>query len=265
MSVAPLTLGELCLAALLLLVNGVISIAFGLGVERRLAIAALRMVVQLSLVGFLLTAIFREASPVWTVLAGAVMVAVAAHEMGARQSSRLAGPWSVGLGAATLLVVGLLVAGLVAGPIIGAEPWYSARVFLPILGMVLGNALTGMALALETLVETAKSGRGAIEARLALGHTRFQAFEGTLKRALATAMIPIINSMAVAGVVSLPGMMTGQILAGVDPLEAAKYQIMIFFAISGATALGVLAAAIGGVVLLTDGRERLRLDRLRTR
>ena len=76
--------------------------------------------------------------------------------------------------------------------------------------------------------------------------------------------MPILNAMAVTGIVSLPGLMTGQILAGVDPVEAAKYQIMIMFALSGATALAVLAAGIGGVWLLTDDRQRLRLDRLVT-
>ena len=75
-------------------------------------------------------------------------------------------------------------------------------------------------------------------------------------------MMPIVNAMAVAGVVSLPGMMTGQILAGVDPAEAAKYQIMIMFAIAGSSALAIIAAAVGGVWLLSDDRARLRLDRL---
>ena len=68
--------------------------------------------------------------------------------------------------------------------------------------------------------------------------------------------------MSVAGIVSLPGMMTGQILAGAYPAEAAKYQIMIMFVLSGASGLGALAAAYGGVLLLTDARHRLRLDRL---
>ena len=77
--------------------------------------------------------------------------------------------------------------------------------------------------------------------------------------------MPILNAMAVAGVVSLPGMMTGQILAGADPVEAAKYQIMIMFAIAGSTAFAVLLAALGGTWLLSDERQRLRLDRLKGR
>lgn len=264
MTVPPLTLGGLCLAAILLLANGAISVAFRLGLERGILIAAIRMALQLASVGFLLQLIFAQSSIVWTGAVGLVMVAFAAYEISARQTARVRGLWTSGLGAASLLIIGTVVTTLVVGPIIGAEPWYSARVVLPIFGMILGNALTGMSLTLETLTQSALSGRTGIEARLALGHSRYQAFEGALRRALTTAMIPILNSMAVAGVVSLPGMMTGQILAGVDPVEAAKYQIVILLAISGATAMAVLAAAVGGVLMLSDERGRLRLDRIVT-
>jgi putative ABC transport system permease protein len=93
----------------------------------------------------------------------------------------------------------------------------------------------------------------------------FVALRETTRRALKTGMTPILNAMAASGVVSLPGMMTGQILAGVDPVEATKYQILIMFLIAGSTALGVLIATFGGVLLLTDERHRLRLDRLVTK
>ena len=74
--------------------------------------------------------------------------------------------------------------------------------------------------------------------------------------------MPILNAMAAAGIVTLPGMMTGQILAGADPVEAAKYQIMIMFLIASATGLGAFCTGFGAVLLLTDHRHRLRLDRL---
>ena len=69
--------------------------------------------------------------------------------------------------------------------------------------------------------------------------------------------------MAATGIVALPGMMTGQILAGVDPSEAVKYQLLVMLLIGGGTALGVLLAVFGAIRLLTDDRDRLRLDRLR--
>ena len=122
--------------------------------------------------------------------------------------------------------------------------------------------MTSCSLALQTLTEGAERERAAIEARIALGATRFEAFATVLRGALRTAITPLLNVMSVAGIVSLPGMMTGQILAGVDPAEAAKYQIMIMLVLTGASGLGALATAFGGVLLLTDARHRLRLDRL---
>ena len=257
-----LTFADLCLAALLIVFNGAISFAFRLGLERSLAWSAVRMVLQLGAVGFILKLVFAETSVVWTVVIALIMIAVAGYEVTSRQTSPIAGFWSLGLGTSTLLLAGLFTTLFVVSGVIGSEPWYAPRTFLPILGMILGNALTGVALALETLTQTVQSERSAIEARLALGHSRFQAFEGALQRTLRTALMPILNAMAVAGVVSLPGMMTGQILAGADPVEAAKYQIMIMFAISGATAFAVLLAALGSLWLLSDDRQRLRLDRL---
>jgi putative ABC transport system permease protein len=85
------------------------------------------------------------------------------------------------------------------------------------------------------------------------------------RSALRSGMIPIINQMSAAGVITLPGMMTGQILAGMDPLEAAKYQILLLFLLSGGAGLGALAAVYVAVWRITDERDRLRLDRLAQR
>ena len=104
--------------------------------------------------------------------------------------------------------------------------------------------------------------RAHVEARLMLGGTRFEAMQPVRREALRRALLPIINSMSATGVVSLPGMMTGQILGGVAPAEAVKYQILIMFLIAGGTGLGAVAAVLGGVFRLTDARHRLRLDHL---
>lgn len=258
----PLGIADLCIAAVFLLANGALSILYGLGIERRLAVAALRMVVQLAAIGAVLNLVFQQASPIWTALIAALMAGVAGWEASSRQTHRLKGPGALALGTVTLLTVGLFSTLFVTTAVMGAEPWYTPRIFLPILGMVLGNALTAVALVLESLTIAAKSERAGIEARLAMGHTPRTAFDGILRRALATALMPMVNAMAVSGVVTLPGMMTGQILSGVDPVEAAKYQIMIMFAIAGSSALAAAVAAVGGVRLLTDERARLRIDRL---
>ena len=261
-SLSPL---DLALAALLILVNAGVSIAFRLGLERTLLLTTARMVVQLALIGLVLKWIFAQTSPLWTVLLASIMIGAAGYEAISRQERRVSGWLSYGLGAGTLLLVGTFATIFAVGGVIGPDPWYAPRYVLPILGMVLGNSLTGIALALDTLTANAWRDRAAVEGRLALGQPRFTALRDTTRRALRTGMTPILNAMAASGVVSLPGMMTGQILAGVDPVEATKYQILIMFLIAGSTALGVLVATFGGVFLITDERHRLRLDRLVTK
>jgi len=263
MSYVPLTTSDLLLAATLLVINAAISWGFQLKLEKSIAIAVVRMVVQLALIGIVLKFVFVQSSPIWTAMLGLIMVFAAGIEVVTRQAHPVRGWHAFGLQTATLFFIGMAVTGLGVGIIIGPDPWYAPRYVLPILGMVLGNTLTGMCLVLDTTTETTSRDQAAIEARLALGANRFKAMSNVLHVAMRTGMIPILNAMATTGIVALPGMMTGQILAGVDPVEAAKYQVLIMFLIAGATALGVVCAGIGAVVLLTDDRHRLRLDRIR--
>ena len=263
MNYHALSVVELGIASLLLLANAGLSWGFRLGLERTLLISAVRMVVQLGAVGFILKFVFEQGSGALTALFATVMICVASWETFARQRYRIGGSWQHwGLGGAALLFCGLTGTLYAVTLIIASEPWWAPRTLLPILGMVLGNAMTGISLVLDTLTTATKRERTAIEARLALGATRLEAMHDVLSGALRTAMMPIINAMAAAGVVSLPGMMTGQILAGVDPVEAAKYQIMILCVLSGTTALAILGAGLGGVWMLTDRRHRLRAERL---
>ncbi len=263
MNAPTLNLADLGLASLLLLINVILSWSFRLHLERSIGLAAMRMVVQLGAVGLILKLVFEQASGALTAALAMVMVAAAGWEVMSSQQHRFAKRWlHWGLGTTTLLIAGTAGTLYAALAIIGPEPWWTPQVLLPILGMVLGNTLTGVSLVLDTLTETAKRERGAIEAKLALGLSRFDAMHEVLARALRIGLMPVMNSMAVAGIVWLPGMMTGQILSGTDPMEAAKYQIMIMFVLSGATALGIVIAGIGGVWMLTDRRHRLRLERL---
>ena len=259
----PLDLPDLALAAMLLLINGALSVALQLRLERPLIVAAVRMVVQLALVALILRALFDTVSPWLTAGVALVMVAFAGREILARQERRFTGWWSYGLGAGCMTAAAAAVTVFALATQIQPEPWYHPRFAIPLLGMVLGNAMTGVALGLDTLTAAAFADVRAIEARIALGHTRAQALRGVARRALRSALMPTINAMAAAGIVALPGMMTGQILAGVEPIEATKYQILIMFLIAGGTGLGALTAVVGGVYRITDDRHRLRLDRLR--
>jgi putative ABC transport system permease protein len=260
MSGVALSPGDLALAASLLIVNGAISVAFGLKLERGLALAAVRMVVQLSIVGYVLRFIFEQTSPAWTLLVALVLVLVAGFDLYRRKGQPGSGWRAYGLGNVTLLLVGGLATLFAAAVVVRPSAWYAPRYVLPILGIVLGNTLTSISLALQAMSEGARRERNTIDARIALGATRIEAFAGVLRPALTAATTPLLNTMAVAGVVGLPGMMSGQMLAGADPAEAAMYQIAIMLVLAGATALGALAAALGSVLLMTDARHRLRLD-----
>jgi putative ABC transport system permease protein len=213
MSTIALSPLDLAFAASLLAINAAISWAFGLRLERSIAIAAVRMVVQLALIGLVLKFIFAQTSPAWTLALVLVMAGAAGVEVVTRQHRRLKGWQALGLSSATLLFIGVAITSLGVGAIIGPEPWYAPRYLVPILGMVLGNAMTAMSLVLDTFCETVHRERAAIEARLALGAPRGEAMSGALRSALRTGMTPILNSMATTGIVALPGMMTGQILS----------------------------------------------------
>lgn len=262
MTYIQLTTFDLAIAAAILLINGGISIAFQLGLERTIAISALRMVVQLTLIGLVLKFIFAATSPLWTAAFALVMFVAGGYEVWSRQDRHIAGWPALAMGSTIPFIAGLAISIFAMTLILQPSPWYAPRYFLPILGMMIGNALAGVSLVLNAITQGVRDNQPAIEAQLALGATRFEAASDVLRHAMKTGLMPILTAMAASGLVTLPGMMTGQILAGVDPIDAAKYQILIMFLVAGATALSVFAAGIGAIYLLTDDRHRLRLERL---
>ncbi|MBF0251515.1 MAG: iron export ABC transporter permease subunit FetB [Alphaproteobacteria bacterium] len=254
---------DLMLASVLLVLAGGLSIALKLGMEKPLGVAALRTVVQLTLIGMVLKLLFQMVSPWWTGLAALIMIVLAGREVMARQTLRLKGWWSYGIGTSAMLTAGSVVTVLALTTAVRPEPWYDPRFALPLLGMVLGNTMNGVSVGMERLSNTLKREKDAIEGQLALGFDRRDAFRPYIRESMRAGLMHIVNAMSAAGLISLPGMMTGQILAGVDPTEAVKYQILIMFLIAGATSLGALIAVLAVAARLSDDRARLRLDRLR--
>ncbi len=264
MSLIPLSYLDLGLAALLVLALAALSQRLLLGVANALLVAAARTTVQLLLVGLVLKALFAHVHVLWVVLAALVMVLAAGREVMQRQRRRFAGWWGYGLGTASMFVSSFSITVLALLVMVSPQPWYEPQYSIPLLGMLLGNTMNGIALALDRLKEGAWQQRQAIEARLALGAEWPQAVGGIRRESTRVGMIPIINAMAAAGLVSLPGMMTGQILAGAPPIEAVKYQILIMFLIAAGTGFGTVIAVAAGTRHLFDERHRLRLDRLST-
>lgn len=257
-----LSAGNLSVAALLVVALAVVCWRLRLGMGGRLLWSALRTVIQLSLIGFVLKALFAGSSPWLVVLMALVMLLAAGREVSARQKHPLRGAWSFGTGLSAMFISSFAVTVLALTVVVRPDPWYEPRYAVPLLGMMLGNTMNGLSLSLNQLTQMIRQNRMTIETRLALGQTKGEAIADLRRESIRTGLIPIVNSMAAAGLVSLPGMMTGQVLAGNPPLDAVKYQILIMFLIAGGTGFGTLAAVWLTSHRLFDRRDRLRLDRL---
>ncbi|MBF0455694.1 MAG: iron export ABC transporter permease subunit FetB [Magnetococcales bacterium] len=253
---------ELGLSALLVVLLAVISTIQQLGIGKKILIAACRTVIQLSLIGIVLKTLFETVHLLWISLIAFTMLFIAGREVMARQQRRFSGIWGFGIGTTSMFLSSFVITLLSLQLIISPTPWYTPQYAIPLLGMMLGNTMNSISLGLDQLTREVWRGKGVIEARLVMGQSWQEAILSFRKEALRTSMIPSINSMAAAGLVSLPGMMTGQILAGNSPDTAVKYQILIMFMITAGAGFGSLCAVWLGARRLFDSRHRLRLDRL---
>lgn len=251
---------QIGLAATLILVNLVISTWLRLGLTKNLFIASVRMVAQLLLVGFILEYIFALDTPLPVVGIGLVMASFAGIAAVRRTRRRFPGVYWNSL--LSVLAASFVVTGAALAGIIDVHPWFRAQYAIPLLGMLLGNILNGISLALDRFMDGVAREGGQIEGLLALGATRWEAAHPLVNDSLRIGMIPTINSMMVMGVVSLPGMMTGQLLAGVSPTAAVRYQIVIMFMIAAATALGTLGVILLAFRVLFNARHQLCSDLL---
>ncbi len=243
MEYLKLTYLQVGLAALLVIANGAISIWLRLGLEKSLLVATIRMVSQLLLLGLVLQWVFNLDRWYVVVLIVTVMTTIAGLTAASRNTRRYDGiriDTILSVWVSSWCVTGYALTFVVSG----ISKWYEPQYLIPLLGMVLGNALNGISVGLGTFTETAWTKHNEIETLLSLGATRWEACEEPIRHALRTGMTPIINAMTIVGLVSLPGMMTGQMLSGTAPVEAVKYQIVIFFLIASATALGTTGAVL---------------------
>jgi putative ABC transport system permease protein len=243
-SYLELTYGQVALAAMLILVNVAISATLRLGLARSLVVASVRTVVQLLLIGLVLKWVFHVER--WYIVLGllAIMTTVAGVTAVQRNHRRYQGIWLdtlISIWASSWIIGAFAVFAVMNG----IDKWYQPQYAIPLLGMILGNALNGASIGLGAFTETLVTRRAEVDTLLALGATRWEACRQPAQHAIRTGMTPIINSMMVVGIVSLPGMMTGQLLSGVAPIQAVRYQIVIMFLLGAATALGTT-----GVVLL---------------
>jgi putative ABC transport system permease protein len=241
-------------AASALLVGLTVAVAARgrLGLTRDIVTAAVRAAVQLVAVGAILLVLFRDAGIAGALAWVVMMIGVAAFVAGRRgrliPHARLIAATGVGLG--TVVTLG----SLLLLHVVPARP----EVIVPVGGMIVSSAMQASALTMVRLAEYATQARDQIETRLLLGFTGAEAFAAHRRGAARTALLPAIDSTKVVGLISLPGAMTGLILAGVDPLTAIRYQIVVMYMLLAATVLAALATADLTERTLFDQAERLR-------
>lgn len=258
-----LTPQDLVIAGSLVVFDAGASVALRLDLHRRLLWAGTRMVVQLIAVGYILRYVFALQNPAVTGVILVAMGTIAAREIAARPPRKFRGASGLIISAGGVALATIATAALALFTAIRPHPWYDPRYAIALVGIILGSVLNAGSLTLDAIVGGAVAQRVGIEAQLALGAS-FRAAVSPLRReAVRRGLLPIVNQMSAAGLITLPGIMTGQILAGVDPMDAVKYQILLMFLLAGASGLTALAIAELALRRLTDDRERLRLDRLR--
>jgi putative ABC transport system permease protein len=262
MNAVHLGVWDLLAAALLIVLDAALSLALRLGLHRQILVAAVRMVAQLTIVGLVLRHVFATVSAPATLAVVLFMIAAAAREVATRPKQRLARGMNYRISAAVVACAGIATVLLALGTAVRPDPWYAPRYAIPLMGIVLGSVLNAASLALDGILDGVQRERARIEARLALGTPLRTALGPLVRSATRRGMIPVANQMSAAGIITLPGIMTGQLLAGMDPMDAVKYQILLMFLLAGASGLSSVGAALLAVRALSDDRERLRIDRL---
>ncbi|MCP4702166.1 MAG: iron export ABC transporter permease subunit FetB [Gammaproteobacteria bacterium] len=249
-----------CLVALLAVLSALIGLSQASG---KIVLAAVRTALQLFLIGWVLKLLFAQTHPGWVGLMAVIMLLAAGYEVTRRQQRGFKGWLAYGMGTGSIFFSSFLIVLFTLWFLIEADPWYKPQYAISLLGMLLGNTMNGISLGLDRLTQSAWQQKGLIETRLMLGHSWSQTISDIRRDSIRTGMIPIMNAMAAAGIITLPGLMTGQILAGSSPVEAVKYQILIMFLIVSGTGFGTITAVYLGARRLFDERERLCLDRLK--
>jgi len=230
------TIGEVAASLALVALAVAVSLWRSAELERDMGIAVLRSFLQLTAVGYVIQAIF-DSDSLWLV-ALLLTVIVALGAFTARSRARAVpgalGPLVLGLAVAAGITLGLVL----ALGVFEAEPRY----LVPVGGMVIGNAMTAAAVALNRLADEVRGQTNLIEATLALGATSREAARRAVTRSLRSGMIPLIDQTKTTGVIAFPGTMVGMLLAGAEPIDAVRLQLILLWVLLGSVALAALIA-----------------------
>ena len=188
-----LSVFDLSLAALLVLALALTSARIYPGLAKQLLVAALRTAIQLTLIGLVLKALFANSHLLWVGLLSLLMLVVAGREVMARQHRRFAGRWGYGIGVVSMFVSSFTVALFALIVVVGNEPWYQPQYAIPLLGMLLGNTMNGIAIGMERLTTSMSKQKQVIEAQLLLGRSFDQAVSSLRRDAMSAGLIPVTS------------------------------------------------------------------------
>ena len=232
------TLGQVGATLALVAVAIAVSAWQRADLERDIGVAVVRSFIQLTAIGYVITLVFDENNLVFVVALLGVMVLFGAltARSRARKVPHAFWPLLIALALAGATTLGLVLAlGVFKA---------QARYLVPVGGMVIGNAMTAAAVALNRLGDEVADSTNQIEATLALGATATQAIRPILRRSLRSGMIPLIDSTKTTGLIFFPGTMVGMLLAGAAPVDAVRLQLILLYVLLGSVALGALASVM---------------------
>ncbi|KAH9928350.1 UPF0014-domain-containing protein [Fomitopsis serialis] len=261
---SPLDWANVGLAFSFIVFDAVVSLALGLGVGSGLVTAALRCIVQLSVVALVLQRVF-ETNNVWAVAAIAFLL----NLMGTietvvnKSKKRYAFMFPsvlVGMLGSTIPVsiIGIRFA-------MAVDPFWTPEQYIPVVGMLCGSTISGIVVSVSYVLKELHDNSDKVQMYLAFGASRFEACKPIAKEALRLALTPNINQMSVLGIIAIPGMMTGAILGGSSVQQAARLQMVIMFMISSCTALSSIVTTILALSVIVDNEHRVRTDRIDVR
>ncbi|KAI0833562.1 UPF0014-domain-containing protein [Trametes gibbosa] len=263
-STAQLSWGNVGLAFSFILLDGFLSTTFGLGVGSSLVTAAVRCIVQLSVVALILQKVFETNNP-WAVAGMACLL----NFMGTAETvvNKSKKRYDYMFPSVLLGMLGSTIPVSIIGTrfAMDVEPFWRPEQYIPIVGMLCGATISGIVVSVTYVLKEIYDNKDKVEMYLAFGASRFEACKPIARDALRLALTPNINQMSVIGIIAIPGMMTGAILGGSSVEQAARLQMVIMFMISSCTALSSIVVTILALGVVVDSEHRVRTDRIDTR
>ncbi|KAG1177703.1 hypothetical protein G6F70_001759 [Rhizopus microsporus] len=248
-------------ASVFVFIAALISLIFGIKLEFSLILSGIRCVIQLSLMGLILDDVLRTKHMSVIIIMSTVLVLLASYETvfnRTKKSFKRMFPIMFII----LLTSNLFITYVGTAVVLQAEPFWDPPTFIPVIGMLLGNSMTSVAMATEQCLDDFRIHAPALETRLAYGASRFEASLPLAVEAIRVALIPVITQLSVMGMINIPGMMTGQIMAGAPMMQAVIYQQSIMFMVAASSTLGVIMAVTACMSILIDKDQTMRYDRI---